>query len=190
MKPGTCDHGCVRVVAGQARGRRLVAPKGHDVRPTSDRVREAIGNRLLSLGAVQDAHVLDLFAGTGALGIEALSRGAARATFVEHDRHALECIVTNLTTTGLEARATVVRSDALRYVDGASAAAANTFDVAFVDPPYAFDEWDELLLPLPAELAVCEAGRPITPPAGWEVGRSDRYGTTVVTLLHKTPRHT
>ena len=171
-------------MAGQARGRRLVAPKGHEVRPTSDRVREAIGNRLLSLGAIQDAHVLDLFAGTGALGIEALSRGATRATFVEQDRSAIECIVTNLATTGLESSATVVRSDALRYVDSGHAAPAEPFDVAFIDPPYAFDEWDDLLTSLRADLAVCEASRPIAAPAGWEVGRSDRYGTTVVTLLH------
>lgn len=174
----------MRVVAGVARGRRLVAPKGHDVRPTSDRVREAIGNRLLSMGALEDAHVLDLFAGTGALGIEALSRGAARATFVEQDRSALECIVTNLATTGLESAATIVRSDAQRYIDGGRSAAAAAFDVAFIDPPYAFDEWAELLAPLRARLAVCEASRPVEAPAGWSVGRSDRYGTTVVTLLH------
>ena len=167
-----------------ARGRRLIAPRGHDVRPTSDRVREAIGNRLLSMGALDGAHVLDLFAGTGALGIEALSRGAARSTFVEQDRTALECLVKNLATTGLESQATVVRSDAQRYVEAGHPSAAASFDVAFIDPPYAFDDWHELLGPLRARVAVCEASRPVDAPAGWEVGRSDRYGTTVVTLLH------
>ena len=172
------------MVAGLARGRRLVAPKGHEVRPTTDRVREAIGNRLLSMGVLRYAHVLDLFAGTGALGIEALSRGAARATFVEQDRHALECIVTNLATTGLESNSTVVRSEVLRYIDGVHASAVEPAGVAFIDPPYSFDEWDDLLRALRAELAVCEASHAIIPPPGWEVGRSDRYGTTVVTLLH------
>ena len=168
-----------------ARGRRLVAPKGHDVRPTTDRVREAIGNRLVSLGALADAHVLDLFAGTGALGIEALSRGAARATFVEQDPRAVECIVTNLATTGLELSATVVRSEVLRYLEAPHASAGDPFDVAFIDPPYTFDDWDQLLTGVRADIVVCEASRPVPPARGWEVGRSDRYGTTVVTLLHR-----
>ena len=84
------------MVAGSARGRRLEAPEGTTTRPTGDRVREAVFNSLHSLGAVEDASVLDLFAGSGALGIEALSRGAAEATFVDSDRRAVDLVQANL----------------------------------------------------------------------------------------------
>src|SRR5439155_576656 len=90
-RPG-CQHHCVRVVAGSAKGRRLQAPPGRDVRPTSDRVREAVFSSLASMEAVEGASVLDLFAGTGALGIEALSRGAATATFVDDDPRAVAAV--------------------------------------------------------------------------------------------------
>jgi 16S rRNA (guanine966-N2)-methyltransferase len=171
----------VRVVAGTARGRRLVAPRGLDVRPTTDRVREAVGNRLVSMGVLADANVVDLFAGTGALGIEALSRGAQHATFVENAPDALGAIETNLDALDMRARATIVRGDALSYVT--SRREGSRFDVAFIDPPYTWDEWDALLTSLSAEVAVCEARAEISPPTGWELVRSDRYGTTVTTLL-------
>src|SRR4051812_5284478 len=106
----------MRVVAGSARGIRLVAPSGTSTRPTSDRVREATFNALGSLGAVEDARVLDLFAGTGAMAIEALSRGAAHATFVDRDAAAVAAIHTNLETTHLVPLATVVRTDVMRYL--------------------------------------------------------------------------
>src|SRR5918998_3417279 len=99
----------MRVIAGRWGGRRLQAPPGDATRPTSDRVREALFS---ILGArVDDARVLDLFAGSGALGIEALSRGAASATFVDHDPDALAAVRANLDGTGLADRATVVRAD-------------------------------------------------------------------------------
>ena len=167
----------MRVVAGTARGRRLVAPRGLDVRPTTDRVREALGNRLSSMGVLRDARVVDLFAGTGALGIEALSRGAEHATFVEDAPAALAALEQNLEALGMVEQATVVRADAGRYT------AANEFDVAFIDPPYSWDEWPSLLHNLRATLAVCEARREIEAPEGWELARFDRYGTTVITLL-------
>jgi 16S rRNA (guanine966-N2)-methyltransferase len=170
----------VRVVAGTARGRKLVAPKGHDVRPTTDRAREAIGNRLLSMGVLLDAHVLDLFAGTGALGIEALSRGAAHATFVENAPAAIQAIEQNLDTLGFADRATIVRADAATFRP------PTPVDIAFADPPYTWDGWTELLAGLPAALAVCEARDPVAAPEGWELVRSDRYGTTVITLLRST----
>lgn len=165
----------MRVVAGTARGRRLVAPKGLDVRPTTDRVREAVGNRLQSMGALHDARVIDLFAGTGALGIEALSRGATHATFVENAPGALDVITTNIEALGFAAQSTVVRSDAARFTGG-------PFDIAFVDPPYTFDGWDALLARLDAEFVICEARRAVELPDPWRLVRSDRYGTTVVTL--------
>src|SRR3954451_2504981 len=106
----------MRVVAGEARGIRLVAPKGLDIRPTSDRVREAVFNALGSLGAVEGATVVDLFAGTGALGIEALSRGAAHATFVDRDRIAVDTVRRNLDATKLGDQATIVRADVMAFV--------------------------------------------------------------------------
>ena len=102
---------CVRVVAGSARGRKIVAPPGLDVRPTLDRVRQAIFNALDARGAVEGARVIDVFAGSGALGIEALSRGADHVTFVEHDRKSLACIKENLEHLGFMERASIVRSD-------------------------------------------------------------------------------
>ena len=129
----------VRVVAGTARGRRLLAPRGLDVRPTTDRVREAVGNRLSSMGVLRDARVVDLFAGTGALGIEALSRGAAHATFVENAPAALRALEQNIEALGMSDQSTIVRADASRFT------AATPFDIAFIDPPYTWDEWETLL---------------------------------------------
>jgi 16S rRNA (guanine(966)-N(2))-methyltransferase RsmD len=122
----------VRVIAGTARGRTLLGPPaGAATRPTSDKVREAIFN---VLGDVSDLRVLDLFAGTGAFGIEALSRGAARAVFVESDRKLCETIKKNLGTVGLADRATVLQRDVRRA--GSHAAARGPFELVFADPPY------------------------------------------------------
>jgi 16S rRNA (guanine966-N2)-methyltransferase len=170
----------MRVVSGTARGRPLQAPPGRSTRPTSDRVREAVFNALGSLGAVEGASVLDLFAGSGALGIEALSRGAAQATFVDSDRRAVEVVRANLEATGLAGRATVVRGDALGHLAGAA-----PVDLALLDPPYAFDGWEALLAALPAVLVVAESDREIPVGERWEVLRARRYGGTVVTLLRR-----
>ena len=118
----------MRVVAGRYRGRPLKAPPGTGTRPTADRVREALFS---ILGDVTDARVLDLFAGSGALGIEALSRGAASATFVERDRRAASVIEANLAATGAEGE--VVVADAVRWLERDHEAA---FDLVLVDPPY------------------------------------------------------
>jgi 16S rRNA (guanine966-N2)-methyltransferase len=166
----------MRVVAGTARGRRLRAPTGEAIRPTADRVREAIFNMAGSRASLEGAHVVDLFAGTGAMGIEALSRGAAAATFVDRDPAAVSTIRANLAATGVEG-GTVVRSDVLRFLHITPA-----FDVAFVDPPYEFDRWGELFGLLLARLAVAESDRVVDPGEGWEVLRTRRYGITVVTL--------
>src|SRR5436853_7744768 len=122
----------MRVVAGSAGGRRLQAPPGRRLRPTSERVREAVFATLGSLGAVEGTRVVDLFAGTGALGIEALSRGATAATFVDDDATAVATVKANLQATGLVG--TVVRSDVLRFLESA----AERYDLALADPPYAF----------------------------------------------------
>lgn len=173
----------MRVVAGSARGRRLEAPPGRDTRPTADRVREATFNALGSLGAVDGAAVVDLFAGSGALGIEALSRGAAHCTFVETSRAAAAVIRANLDGTRLAGSATVVVADALTWC----AAVRQRFDLALVDPPYAFDGWEGLLAVVPADLVVAESNREVPAPPGWGSLRSRRYGTTVTTFLAPAP---
>jgi len=116
----------VRVVAGELRGRRLVAPKGPDVRPTSDRAREALFSILGDVGGLE---VLDLFCGTGALGIEALSRGARRAVFVDSEPASAEA---NIESLGMKQRGEVVRGDALSFLQTTKL----EFDLVLCDPPY------------------------------------------------------
>ena len=170
----------IRVVAGSAGGRRLAAPPGRLIRPTPNRVREAIFNSLYSLGAIDGARVLDLFAGTGALGIEALSRGAAEAVFVEHDLRVAAVLRANLESTGLADSATVMVLDADAALD--QLARGRRFDVAVVDPPYAFDAWPELLGNLRADLVVAESNRPVDAGPRFAIHHRRRHGGTVVTF--------
>ncbi|HXX89898.1 MAG TPA: 16S rRNA (guanine(966)-N(2))-methyltransferase RsmD [Acidimicrobiales bacterium] len=173
----------MRVVGGSARGRRLRAPAGRATRPTADRVREAIFDMLDTMLELEGATVVDLFAGSGALGIEALSRGAARVVFVERAAPALAAIRANLESTGLAgARAEVVRADALGWSAG-----AQHVTLALADPPYAFDDWASLLATLDAELAVLESDRPLEVPVTWEIVRHKRYGDTLVTVVRHAP---
>jgi 16S rRNA (guanine966-N2)-methyltransferase len=175
------------VVGGTARGRRLLAPKGRVIRPTSDRVREAVLNMVTSRLALEGAAVADLFAGTGALGIEALSRGAASVVFVDHDRVSIETVNTNLAATALDrdggADVRVVRADVLEWVRAGPAV-----DIAFCDPPYDFGGWDKLLGGLRASLAVLESDSPVEVTSGWEVLSVRHHGGTVVTLVRPLPR--
>jgi 16S rRNA (guanine966-N2)-methyltransferase len=126
----------LRVIAGTVRGRRLVAPAGDDIRPTKGIVREAMFSALEARGAISDAVVLDLYAGSGALGLEALSRGATSAVLVERDRRAIDAIETNLEHTGLGPRARVVRADVMAFL-GAPPPSEAPFDLVLADPPYA-----------------------------------------------------
>lgn len=125
----------MRIVAGEFKGRRLAGPPSAATRPTSDKVREALFS---TLGPVDGLRVLDLFAGTGALGLEALSRGAASAVFVESDRRSVSAIESNLKSVGLlgEDQASVRRGDVVKYLEAAVRDEAG-FDLVFVDPPYA-----------------------------------------------------
>jgi len=182
----------VRVIAGALRGRLLRAPAGTTTRPTADRVREAIFDVLGSLCVLDGFTVLDLFAGSGAMGIEALSRGAAHALFVERDAAALGAIRANLAALGLEDRATVVRADARRWLAETRApdgqpARGRAFDLALVDPPYHFGDWGDLLEDLDASLAVLESARPVPAAKRWETLRSKRYGGTLVTVVRRAP---
>ena len=133
----------MRVVAGKHRGRRLTAPPGRSTRPTSDKVREALFS---ILGPIDEKSVLDLFAGSGALGIEALSRGAHPVTFVESDRGAAQAIRDNLTALGEEAEVAV--RDALAWLRAAPAGTA--YDLVLIDPPY--DSAGRLATPLSESL--------------------------------------
>jgi len=170
----------VRVIGGTARGRRLRAPRTDTVRPTADRVREAIFDIVGALGDLEEASVCDLFAGSGALGIEALSRGASRAVFVESGRLALEALQANLELTGFARHAgvQVVRRDALAFLAGGP----GPFDLLLADPPYAFDDWDRLLGLARAGIVVAEHRRPLELPPNLVGHRSYRYGSTLVTV--------
>lgn len=171
-------------MSGELGGRKLTSPEGEDTRPTSERVREAIFNSLFSLDAIDDARVLDAFAGSGALGIEALSRGAVHTTFVETGHRALAALRDNLDTLGLVGRSTVVPADAHGVL-----ARGEAFDLVLLDPPYGYDEWPALLGAMPAgALIVIESDREIEVPEEWVVHRVKHYGGTVVTLATARPQ--
>lgn len=171
----------MRVVAGEFGGRRLIAPEGLTTRPTTDRVREAMFNALGSSGLLEGALVADLFAGSGAIGIEALSRGAQQCVFVERDRDAVRALEENIDTLGLSERSRVDRSDALRVASGLDV------DIVFADPSYDFDDWERLVGIVRAPVLVAESGRPLGEFAGWSVRRQKRYGRTWVTFLDRDP---
>jgi 16S rRNA (guanine966-N2)-methyltransferase len=125
----------MRIVGGEWRGRRLVAPPGQGTRPTADRVRQALFDMIMHAdwggrGLIEGAVVLDVFAGTGALGLEALSRGAARATFIESDPAALQALRTNIAACKAEPRTEIISADAVTIPGGPSAS------IVFLDPPY------------------------------------------------------
>ncbi len=151
-------------------------------------MRQATLNALESLDVVADATILDLFAGSGAVGIEALSRGAAHVTFVDQAPAAVAAIRANLASTRLADRATVVHTDARRFLADAIAVGRH-YDIANLDPPHVFDDWAELLQIIPAEVVVIESNREITLPEGWLALRSRRYGSTVVTFGRRPPVH-
>jgi len=174
----------VRIVAGAYGGRRLAAPRGGRTRPTADRVREALFSML---GPVADARVLDLFAGSGALGLEALSRGAAEATFVDSSPAAVRAVRANLEALGIDAE--VRRADARAFLRNARAA-GRQYDLVFLDPPYqrAGAVAEALAGDLAAVLApqariVVESDRrsPLELPLPLQVDR--RYGDTVIRIF-------
>jgi 16S rRNA (guanine966-N2)-methyltransferase len=194
-------------------GRRLLAPPGRATRPTSDRVREAAFSMLESLGVLQGARVWDLFAGSGAMGIEALSRGAAQVAFVDHAPSSLSVIRANVARLGYgPPRATVFRDDALQWassravrhvhrpegVDGETAEDQGTVedgvsrvglvDLVTADPPYAWDGWGQLfavLAPL-GPIVLAETGDDLVVPPEWQALRSKHYGGSVITLARSS----
>jgi 16S rRNA (guanine966-N2)-methyltransferase len=177
----------LRIIAGSRKGARIFTPRGREVRPTGDRVREAVFNLV---GPVDDLDVLDLFAGSGALGLEALSRGARRATFVESDRAAAETIVRNLDKLGLGG-ARVLRQNVGRKL-AADAAAGRQYDLVLIDPPY---RMLSRFLPMlaahlpavvaPGGLAVVESEAGEEPDLPLPKRTSRRYGSVRVTVFEK-----
>ena len=180
----------MRVIAGSRKGHTLVAPRGSETRPTSDRVRENIFNLV---GPLDGARVLDLFAGSGALGIEALSRGAAAAFFVDSDREAIRAVERNLERLRLTG-ARVVRADAL-FTLAQEATAGAKYDLVLVDPPYGMldDIQPRLARHLPALLApdgivVFETDVRSEPELPLPVRTSRKYGNTRVTIFAGPPQ--
>jgi 16S rRNA (guanine966-N2)-methyltransferase len=175
----------MRIIAGSRKGARIFAPRGAATRPTSDRVREAAFNLI---GPLEGARVLDLYAGSGAMGLEALSRGAARVVFVETDRRALEAIDRNLEKLGL-AGAEVVREDASRRL-AADARGGRRYDLVLVDPPYHMlaQALASLARHVPAVLSagglvVVESDAGQTPELPLGLRTSRRYGSTRLTVF-------
>lgn len=172
----------MRIVAGQWKGRRISAPPGTQVRPTLDRVREAWMS-ILQLD-IPGAKVLDLYSGSGALGLEALSRGAASAEFVENSSSSIAALKENIDALGANDLARVHRMQALQFV---KSLANNSFDLTFADPPYAEGEAKKLAevwikTPFSAILTVEHASN-AEMPAG---GDTRRYGTASITIYRST----
>jgi 16S rRNA (guanine(966)-N(2))-methyltransferase RsmD len=175
----------MRIIAGSRKGAKIAAPRGLDTRPTSDRAREAAYNLI---GPVDGASVLDLFAGSGAMGLEALSRGARSVVFVEQDKAAADTIVRNLAKLDLMG-ATVLRQDAVRVL-AADAAAGRRYDLVLIDPPYAMlagllPTLDRYLPPVlsPGGLLVVESAAREEPVLGLPLRTSRRYGAARVSLF-------
>ena len=171
----------MRVVAGDLRGRRIESPSGDATRPTTDKVREAVFNALGSLDVVDGARVVDAFAGTGAMGIEALSRGAAHCTFIEKDREALLVLKRNIASLGLADRSSVISTDVM-----AALGQHGNCDLFIADPPYGFSEWTQLLKNVTATVVVLESDREIAEVDGWDTVRAKKYGRTHVAFLQPT----
>ena len=177
----------MRIIAGEWRGRKIAAPAGRSTRPTSDRTRETLFSMLASrLGSFEDFRVADLYAGSGALGLEALSRGAAHVTFVETDRDALKAIDANIATFGVAARTSI------RNMSADSLPKSHPFDLIFADPPYqpgsgtaaaaavARSGW----LPAGGWMAVeTHRGDAVAPPDGWVIEAERDVGRARLTIL-------
>lgn len=179
----------MRIISGSARGRKLKEPQGMDTRPTTDKVKESLFN--IVQFELEGRRVLDLFAGTGQLGIEALSRGSAHCVFVDQRREAAALVRENLKLCGFSELSQVVQGDALSFL----ASCREKFDVVFLDPPYASGLLEKSVEALARfdilrehGIIVCESGPdwvlpPLTPP--YEAGREYRYGQVKLTVCRR-----
>ena len=179
----------MRVITGTARGRKLITLEGDDVRPTTDKVKEALFSIIQF--ELPGAKVLDLFGGTGQLGIEALSRGASKAVFVDARREACQLIGANLKKTHLESEASVVQSDYLEYLNRCK----ETFQIILLDPPYA-EVFLENAIKRITEIDILQSGgiivaeRPLGKELPWEFegytrSKDYKYGKIILTLYRK-----
>lgn len=186
----------MRIIAGTHRGRRLIAPEGERTRPTADRVRQALFDMLwhapwAGRERIEGARVLDAFAGTGALGLEALSRGASQANFIENDRAALTALRANVASCKEDARCNALAADALK-----PPRAQAPCDLIFLDPPYKEGVMEAALAALglagwiaPDALIAAEyaAGAPLTPPSGFAVLAERAHGAAHLLILRPDP---
>lgn len=182
----------MRVIGGLARGRQILAPRGKRTRPTSDYLREVLFDLLMH--QVEGRTFLDLYAGTGAVGIEALSRGAAAAVFVEHNRLALTMLCRNLETSGFRDRAEVVPMEVLRYLRR-TACGSRQFDLIFLDAPYLHTDVKAAIglivsmeLLAPTGMAILERSTKVVPvqiPAGLALIREVRHGAAALQLYRR-----
>jgi 16S rRNA (guanine966-N2)-methyltransferase len=184
----------MRITGGRARGRRLASFKGVDIRPTSDLVREAVFD-LLGLRDLNEARVLDLYAGTGSLGLEALSRGAAQAVFIDHSWKAIEVIRKNLKLCGMESSGFVLRRDLEEGLPRGHPWLVERFDLVFLDPPYgkglippllAELQKEGLLRPASVVVAQTEKGQELPQNLGdLTTAKARTYGSTRITILER-----
>ena len=177
----------MRVITGIARGKRLAAPDGNDVRPTSDKVKEALFSALQF--DIEGRRILDLFAGSGQLGIEALSRGAESCVFVDNSRASINLVKKNLEITSLSDKAKIVQSDFSSF----AAMSRDTFDIVFLDPPYAggmLTDAIKAVLPLMSDygMIVCEYPPEVNIPeeiGGFSIHKTYRYGKINAAVYRK-----
>lgn len=177
----------MRIITGAAKGKRLVTPEGRDVRPTPERVKEGLFSALQF--DIEGRRVLDLFAGSGQLGLEALSRGAESAVFVDAADASVKIVKQNVELTGFESKAKVFRSDYASF----AAACRDTFDIVFLDPPYNAGLLMPALkavLPLMSDygMIVCEHPPEVKPEenvGGFSISKTYRYGKVLVTVYRK-----
>ncbi|MCI9330959.1 MAG: 16S rRNA (guanine(966)-N(2))-methyltransferase RsmD [Oscillibacter sp.] len=178
----------MRVITGSAGGRRLLELEGLETRPTTDRVKEGLFSALQF--DIEGRRVLDLFAGTGQMGIECLSRGAESAVFVDRRKDAVELVKKNLALTGLQDRARVVGGDSMAFLAGTK----ETFDLVFLDPPYASGLLEQalgrlvppgfdILAPYGIIVAEHPSDRRLPVPAGCRLRKTYRYGKIALTLF-------
>jgi 16S rRNA (guanine966-N2)-methyltransferase len=167
----------MRVIGGSARGRPLKAKLPSTVRPTTDYAREAIFSMLESRGGLYDLVVADLYCGSGAMGIEAMSRGAAKVYFVDSDPACLAAVKLNLEPMKFEAEAVFVREMLPAW------SPPDDLDLVLADPPYGPLDLASLLRDVVASRVMVENDRHMEPPEGWIVTKTKRYGTTLVTML-------
>jgi 16S rRNA (guanine966-N2)-methyltransferase len=180
----------MRIIAGEFKGRRLITPRGRTTRPTADQVRTALMDALQPWLA--DAHFLDLFAGAGGVGLEALSRGAVQATFVERDAEALRALETNIRTLGLQTRTRLLRQGVASALDRLGREGAR-YGLAFLDPPYDHAGAVQTALALLTRGSLLEPGGlvivqhpskdPPNPMEGLAITRSRKFGETTLTFF-------